>query len=97
MHQPHPGEETRRDAVAAEAIEAEPAAGQIRPSRGGVGRIPDRPDVATWRCIAAGGGRDGLTDPSAPARARLMPHRRPNGPALAPILVFPAGPRSTTA
>jgi len=37
-----PGEESRSDAVAAQAIEAQPVSSQIRPSRGKVRRAPER-------------------------------------------------------
>ena len=45
-----PGEESRADGVAAQAIEAQPVFGQIRPSRGQVRPCAEQhPREKTWR------------------------------------------------
>ncbi|ODU80620.1 MAG: hypothetical protein ABT10_17060 [Novosphingobium sp. SCN 63-17] len=45
-----PGEESRADGVAAQAIEAQPVFGQIRPSRGQVRPCSEQhPQEETWR------------------------------------------------
>jgi hypothetical protein len=45
-----PGEESRSDGVAAQAIEAQPVFGQIRPSRGQVLACAEQhPREKTWR------------------------------------------------
>jgi len=45
-----PGEESRPDGVAAQAIEAQPVFGQIRPSRGQVRPCAEQhPREKTWR------------------------------------------------
>ena len=47
-----PGEESRADGVAAQAIEAQPVFGQIRPSRGQVLACAEQhPREKTWRIL----------------------------------------------
>jgi len=49
-----PGEESRADGVAAQAIEAQPVFGQIRPSRGQVRPCAEqRPQEKSWRMSVA--------------------------------------------
>jgi hypothetical protein len=75
-----PGEESRSGDVAAQAIEAQPSFGQIKPKRGRMARAEQHPWKETWR-ISNASKRPGPwgegKNPGAPEGGRSLPNRQP--------------------